>query len=83
MSLCISIVTAEGVVVAGDSRTTQTLGGITRISSDATVKVFELTPSVLAATAGWGFVKGHNTPNMRNIASLVEDFKATIPDGSP
>ena len=37
---------------------------------------------MLAATAGWGFLKGQNTPNVRNIASLVADFKPTIPEGS-
>jgi hypothetical protein len=82
MSLCISIVTAEGVVVAGDSRQTQTLGGMNRVSSESAEKVFALTSTVLAATAGWGFLKGQDTPNVRNIASLVEDFKPTIPAGS-
>ncbi len=82
MSLCITIVTTEGVVAAGDSRQTQTIGGLNRVGSDSGVKVFELTSTVVATTTGWAFLKGQNTPNMRNIASLVEDFKPTIPAGS-
>jgi hypothetical protein len=82
MSLCITVVTAEGVAVAGESRQTQVIGGVNRVGSDNGVKVFELTPTVLAVTAGWAFLKAQGTPSVRSIASLVEDFKPTIPVGS-
>jgi len=53
MGLCISVVTPEGIVVAGESRQTQIIAGVNRIASDSAIKVFELTNNVLAATAGW------------------------------
>jgi hypothetical protein len=82
MSLCITVVTPEGVAVAGESRQTQVIASVNRVGSDNGVKVFELTSTVLAATTGWAFLKAHGSPNVRNIASLVEDFKPTIPAGS-
>ena len=82
MSLCIGVVTTEGIVVAGESRQTQVVSGMNRIGSDSAVKVFELTPSILAATAGWAFLKPQGSAVWRNISSLMEDFKSTIPEGS-
>ncbi len=46
------------------------------------MKVFELADTVLASATGLGFLHPQGTPAQRNIASLVEDFKATIPAGS-
>jgi len=82
MSLCISIVTPEGIAVAGESRQTQTINNINRVGSDTAEKVFELTNRVLACTAGWAFLKPQGSANVRNIAALVEEFKTTIPPGS-
>src|SRR5579872_3752232 len=82
MSLCITVLTPAGIAVAGDSRQTQTVNSVNRVGSDNAVKVFALGSRVLAATAGWAFLKAPNVPNMRNIATLVEDFKPTIQDGS-
>jgi len=82
MSLCITVVTPEGIAVAGESRQTQFVGGMNRVGSDNAVKVFQLTDTVLSATTGWGFLKAQGSPNFHNIASLVEDFKPTIPAGS-
>ena len=82
MSLCISVVTAEGIVVAGESRQTQIIGGVNRVGSDSAIKVFELTDTVLAATAGWAFLQPQGAAMARNISSLVEDFKPTIAPGS-
>jgi hypothetical protein len=82
MSLCITVVTPEGIAVAGESRQTQVISGVNRVGSDSGVKVFELTSTVLAVTAGWAFLKAPGSPSARNIASLVEDFKPTIPAGS-
>jgi hypothetical protein len=55
MSLCISVVTPEGIVVAGESRQTRVVAGVNRIGSDSAIKVFELTDTVLAATVGWAY----------------------------
>jgi hypothetical protein len=82
MSLCISVVTPEGIVVAGESRQTQVVAGVNRIGSDSAIKVFDLTNTVLAATAGWAFLQPQGAAMMRNISSLIEDFKPTIPAGS-
>lgn len=82
MSLCISVVTPEGIVVAGESRQTQFVSGVNRIGSDSAIKVFDLTDSVLAATAGWAFLQPQGATMAKNIASLVEGFKPTIPAGS-
>ena len=57
MSLCITLVTPEGIVMAGESRQTQVIGGVNRIGSDNAIKVFDLTDTVLASTAGWAFLQ--------------------------
>lgn len=72
----------EGIVIAGDSRQTLVFGGINRIGSDSVVKVFALTDTVVAATAGWAFLQPQTTAPQRNIASFMEEFKATIPADS-
>jgi hypothetical protein len=83
MSLCVTLVIPEGIVVAGESRQTQVIGGIHRILSDNGEKVFQLTPTVLAATSGFAFLKPTKSATVRNIASVVEDFKPTItPDAT-
>ena len=82
MSLCISVVTPEGIVMAGESRQTQVIAGVNRIGSDNAIKVFDLTDTVLVSTAGWAFLKPQAATISKNISSLVEDFKPTIPVGS-
>lgn len=61
----------EGVIIAADSRQTSTRSGITRISSDSASKVFQLTDTVAAATAGFAFLWPQGAATMRNIASLA------------
>jgi hypothetical protein len=82
MSLCIAVVTPEGIVVAGDSRQTQFLAGVNRVGSDSAIKVFDLTDTVIAATAGWAFLQPQGSTVQKNISSLIEDFRVTIPQGS-
>lgn len=82
MSLCVAVVVPEGIVVAGDSRTTQTIAGINRVASDNAVKVFDLAKGIVAATAGWAFLQPSGDNMQKNISSVVEEFKATIPEGS-
>jgi len=82
VSLCLAVVTPEGIVVAGDSRQATVVGGITRIGSESAVKVFELTDTVVAATAGWAFLQPQSSPAWRSISSFIDDFRITIPAGS-
>jgi len=82
MSLCISVVTPEGIVMAGESRQTQVVGNVNRIGTDSAIKVFDLTDTVLASTAGWAFLQPQAASMARNISSLIEEFKTTIPTGS-
>lgn len=53
-----------------------------RISSDSATKVFELTDSVVASTAGWAFLRPQGAATHRNVSSLVEEFKASLTPGS-
>jgi hypothetical protein len=68
--------------MAGESRQTQVIGGVNRIGSDNAIKVFDLTDTVIASTAGWAFLQPQGVAMARNISSLIEDFKSTIPTGS-
>jgi hypothetical protein len=68
--------------MAGESRQTQVISGVNRIGSDSAIKVFDLTNTVLAATAGWAFLQPQGATMMRNISSLIEEFKPTIPAGA-
>lgn len=82
MSLCIGVAIPEGVVVAGESRQTQVVGGVNRIASDSAVKVFQLSDTVLAATTGWAFLQPEGATIQRSISSIVEDFRPSIPPNS-
>ena len=82
MSLCIAVVTPEGIVVAGESRTTKVIEGVNRIASDSASKIFDLTDSVLAAATGWAFLQPQGSAVGKNISSLIEEFKPSVPVGS-
>jgi hypothetical protein len=78
MSLCVSVVTPEGIVIAGESRQTQVIGNVNRVASESAAKVFELTDTILAATAGYSNLQPQGSAIRKNISSLVDDFKANI-----
>ena len=82
MSLGICVATSEGIAVAGESRQTHAGRAGARVGSDSATKVFELTENVLAVTAGWAFLRPQGAACLKNIASLVEEFKASIASGS-
>lgn len=82
MSFCTSALVPEGIVVAGDSRQTSIVGGINRVATDSGVKVFQLSNTVLAATAGWAFLKPADSNLWRSISSHIEDFKPAIQPNS-
>jgi 20S proteasome alpha/beta subunit len=75
----VAVVVPEAIVFAGESRQTQIVGGVNRVASDNAMKVFDLTDTVLAATAGWAFLRPAGTAMQRNISSIIDTFKATIP----
>jgi len=76
------MVNPEGVVIAADSRQTYTRANILRIGSDSGIKVFDLADTVIAATAGYAFLRPQGAAMPQTISSLVEDFKLTIAPGS-
>jgi hypothetical protein len=78
MSLCIAVATPEGIVVGGESRQTQKVGGINRIATDSATKVFAVTDTVIAASAGWGFLQPQGSSILRSISSLIGEFKPTL-----
>jgi 20S proteasome alpha/beta subunit len=82
VSLCVAVVIPEGIVFAGESRQTQIIAGVNRVATDSGIKVFDLTDTILAATSGWVFLRPQGATMARNISSIVEDFKATIPASS-
>src|SRR6266481_5215229 len=82
MSIGICVAISEGIVIAGESRQTYRGQIGARLASDNATKVFALTPNVLSVTAGWAFLRPQGANTHRNIASLIEEFKATIQPGT-
>ena len=79
MSIIISIAIPDGIILAADSRQTQTSRrGGARIGSDFGSKVFQLTNRVGVATFGWAFLQPQNASTLINIGALLEDFRVTI-----
>jgi hypothetical protein len=71
MTVIVGITTPDGVLLASDSRTTQSGEGGHRIISDSAHKVFEVGPFGVA-TSGLAFI-GENT-----IAGLMDQFLAQL-----
>lgn len=73
MTVAIGIAIPEGLIIAGDSRTTYgNSRGWPKISSDYAEKVYQITSKVGAAAFGWAFL------NQKNIRSVIEDFKDSL-----
>lgn len=74
MTVAISVVSADGLVVAADSRTTfQWGGGPARVLSDYTHKVFKIDDKIGVASFGYAFLR------RRNIAAHIDDFIRSKP----
>lgn len=73
MTIIIGVATPEGLVLAGDSRTTFTDGDHHRIASDNAQKLFEV-EGIGIATFGWAFL------NSDTIAGVMDQFAAHIPE---
>jgi hypothetical protein len=82
MTLAICVATPEGLVMAGESRQTYLGRAGARVGSDSAAKVFELTDTITAATSGWAFLRPQGAATLRNVSSLVEEFKVSIPAGA-
>jgi len=82
MTLCVCVGIPEGIVLAGESRQTYRGRGGARIGSDSATKVFELTDSIMAGTYGWAFLRPQGAATLRNISSLVQEFRGTIQAGA-
>jgi hypothetical protein len=76
MTIIVGITTPDGVVLASDSRTTQSDAGGHRIISDSAQKVFEIGPFGVA-TAGLAFIGGNT------IAGRMDQFLAQLGDEDP
>lgn len=74
MSLCINATTAEGMVLAADSRQSyRNQKGMARIGSDSASKIFRLSSTVGLAVAGLAFLPENGMP--KNISNFIVDFK--------
>ena len=75
MSLGINATTAEGIVLAADSRQSyRNQKGMARIGSDSASKVFKLSSKVGLIVAGLAFLPENGMP--KNISNFIEDFKS-------
>lgn len=74
MSLCINATTAEGMVLAADSRQSyRNQKGMARIGSDSASKVFKLSSRSGLTVAGLAFLLENDMP--KNISNFVEEFR--------
>lgn len=73
MSLGINATTAEGLVLAADSRQTYiNQKHVSRIGSDSATKIFKISERVGLVFAGLAFLPENGTP--KNISIFIEDF---------
>uniref|UniRef100_A0A7V3N460 Uncharacterized protein n=1 Tax=candidate division CPR3 bacterium TaxID=2268181 RepID=A0A7V3N460_UNCC3 len=74
MTLAIKVTTAEGMVLAADSRQSyRNRKGMARIGSDNASKLFQVNRRVGVATAGLAFLSEDGVP--KNISKFIEEFK--------
>lgn len=74
MSLCISTVTPEGIVLAADSRQSyRNLKNVSRIGSDSATKVFKIGDRMGLAIAGLAFLPEEGV--QKNMSRFVEEFR--------
>ena len=77
MSLCLTITTPEGIVIAADSRQSYiNQKRMSRIGSDSASKIFQLGKRVGVCTAGLAFLNEGGVN--KNISRFIEEFKNTV-----
>jgi hypothetical protein len=74
MTIAIAVLSSDGLVVAGDSRTTYTPSGTLRVLSDFTHKVFDV-HQIGVVTYGWAFIQN------QHVAGHFSEFRSQV-DGS-
>jgi hypothetical protein len=73
MTIVVGVACPDGVVIAGDSRTSyQSVSGGHRVGTDFAHKVFAIFGQFVAATYGWAFLNG------KTISGLMVEFQATV-----
>lgn len=77
MTIIVGITTPDGVILASESRTTQSHEGGHRILSDSAQKVFEIRERFGVATTGLAFIGGNT------IAGLMDQFLAQLGQDDP
>jgi 20S proteasome alpha/beta subunit len=76
MSLGINATTADGMVLAADSRQSyRNQKGMARIGSDSATKIFKLNSKAGVIIAGIAFIPEEGM--LRNISNFIEEFTAT------
>lgn len=75
MSLCIVLSTADGIVLAGDSRSSYiNNAGIQRIGSDSGFKIFKINNYCGLTTVGTGSLFDKKSQSFKNIKWLINEF---------
>ncbi|MBI4497966.1 MAG: hypothetical protein HY689_08725 [Chloroflexi bacterium] len=82
MTLAIAMVVSDGIVLAADSKLSLTTPQGTRDGSNASPKVFQLTPGVGVTTCGWADFAEGDPYVVRTVASLIEEFCHNVLDAS-
>ena len=77
MTIVVGVAAPDGMILAGDSRSTYTDGTRHRIASDFTQKVFTVCESLGVATYGL------NSIGQRTIAGLMDEFVTQLPEEAP
>lgn len=77
MTIVVGVAAPDGIILAGDSRTTITFGERHRIGSDFTQKIFSICEEIGVATYGAAFI------GERTIAGLMDEFVAHLGEDSP
>jgi len=77
MSLGINATTAEGMVLAADSRQSyRNQKGMARVGSDSASKIFKLSSKIGLIVAGLAFLPENGMP--KNVSNFIEDFRSSF-----
>jgi hypothetical protein len=80
MTITISVLVAEGIVLAADSRqAAMSPCGQLRVSSDNADKIFRLGPHLAASVCGQGFFYANSAESPRSIGALLSAAAGRLP----
>ncbi|MCX6023762.1 MAG: hypothetical protein NTZ05_18930 [Chloroflexi bacterium] len=84
MTIAIAMVVPDGIVLCADSKLTISTPQGTRDGSNASPKIFQLTPGIGVATCGWADFAEGDPYVVRTVSSLIDEFRPLLPaDASP